>query len=90
MGWELRDFHLEQTGGLACPFQFELLIATSGKPSQVVRGDGVMIRERTVRLNRVDQLMRQAQLMGLSPEGFLASLQQVVTEQARGTAEPAA
>lgn len=82
MGWELRDFRLDRTGGLASPFQFEVLLAMTGKPSQVLRGDGVVIRDRTVRLNRPEMLARQAQSYGISPDSFLASLQKLVVEQA--------
>ena len=81
MGWELRDFRLEQTGGLASPFQFEVLLNATGKPSQVVRGDGIVIREQTVRFNRPEVLARHAQAYGLSPDGFIASLKKLVTDQ---------
>lgn len=90
MGWELCDFRLEQTGGLASPFQFEVLVADIGRPAQVLRGDGVVISDRKVRLNRKEQLARQAQALGLSPESFLASLQQAVSDQVLGAVQPAA
>jgi hypothetical protein len=90
MGWELRDFHLERTGGLASPFQFEVLVDAMGKPSHILRGDGVVIRDSTVRINRIDQLARQAQALGLSPDSFLTNLEQEVAQQALGASQPAA
>ena len=90
MGWELRDFHLEQTGGLASPFQFEILVAATGKPSRVLRGDGVVIRERTVRFNRQESLAQQVQALGLSPDSFMDGLQRMVAERVTGAAASAA
>ncbi len=90
MRWELRDFQLDRTDGLASPFQFEVLLAATGKPTQVLRGDGVVIRDSKVRLNRPEQLARQAQSYGLSPDSFLTSLQKLVVEQALNSQPSAA
>lgn len=90
MGWELRDFRMERTTGLASPFQFEILVENTGERSRsVLRGDGLVIRNSQLRLNRAEQLRNEASRCGLEEAEFLPALEQQLRDRVQGSLQPA-
>jgi len=82
MGWDLKDIAVEQSGGLASPFRFEILFSgQDDKESIPLRGDGIVLRNGSVHFNNEDDLKRIVSKLGLNAENFLDYLADMVVEK---------
>jgi hypothetical protein len=82
MGWDLTNIDIEQSGGLASPFRFEILFSgVSEKEPIPLRGDGIVLRNGSVHFNNEDDLKRIVSRIGLNAQNFLDYLADVVVEK---------
>ena len=66
MGWELTDVNVEDTGGQANPFHFEITFTGSRDQAEcLLRGDGILLGNGKIRFNRSAELVRT--VTGLRP-----------------------
>jgi hypothetical protein len=78
MGWDLIDFDIDQRGGLASPFNFEILFSGAAPQGIPLRGGGVVLRTGSVRFEHEDELRRMVAQLGMNPDNFLEYLADVI------------
>jgi hypothetical protein len=82
MGWDLKDIAIEQSGGLASPFRFEIVFSGQSEKEPIpLRGDGIVLRNGGVHFNNEDDLKRIVTKLGLNAQNFLDYLADIVVEQ---------
>ena len=86
MGWDLTDITVEQNGGLASPFRFEILFSGQQKEPIPLRGDGIVLRNGSVHFNHEDEIKRIVTKIGLNSQNFLDYLADIVVEQTHKSA----
>lgn len=82
MGWETTNFALERHGDLARVFNFEIMLSGAAGRHRLLRGDGLIMRDGTVRLNRSDHIKDLVEQEGFNPESFLRNFADWVLSQA--------
>lgn len=83
LGWDLTDFVVENSGGLASPFRFEIVFTGNESERVPLRGDGVVLRTGSVRFNRQEELAFAVNSLGLNAQNFFAYLADMVLEQSQ-------
>lgn len=74
MGWETTNFTVERNGELARVFNFEITFTgEASHKERMLRGDGLILRDGTVRFNRPDTIKQAVEGSGINPEFFLTS-----------------
>ena len=74
MGWETTNFTVERYGELASVFNFEVTFTgESRNQERLLRGDGLILRDGTVRFNRPDEIKHAVATRGINPDFFLSS-----------------
>jgi hypothetical protein len=78
MGWELTDFRIEHYGEQARVFTFEVRIDGSEPHApQLLSGDGVVLGNGKVRLNREEFLAAAATRKGLNAQALIDGLKEL-------------
>lgn len=87
MGWELTDLQIDRGGQLATAFHFEVQFSSETTSSAgVLRGDGIVLRNGRVRLNREDAFRARVQALGHDPAVILGLVAARAARQSRSTA----
>ena len=74
MGWETTNFTVERHGELARVFNFEITFSGAASHKQrLLRGDGLILRNGTVRFNRPEEIRQVVEGRGINPDFFLTS-----------------
>ena len=81
MGWAITDFRFIEDAANARVFHFEIAL-DDGEQRRLLQGDGLLLVDGRVLVNRQAWLKRQAAGLGLDGEGLVRQLQQLVGEQA--------
>ena len=83
MRWTITEFELAHEGGLARPFQFEIIARTPVDSDRgILRGDGLLFSDGRVRFNRESNLKNFASGLGANDDDFLNALSEAITEEA--------
>lgn len=84
MGWELTVLSLDNTGGRACPFQYEVVLSSGEtQASRVLRGDGIVLDGGRVRFNRQADVVRSCEGLGIGSDDLLNQLAGAVADKVR-------
>jgi len=74
MGWETTNFTVERHGELARVFNFEITFTgEASHKERLLRGDGLILRDGTVRFNRPQEIRRAVETRGINPDFFITS-----------------
>jgi len=79
MGWELTKVKVDETGGIASSFHFEIVFTGDRNQAEcLLRGDGIVLGNGRVRFNRSNELATTFQDLGLKPEELIRQLERRV------------
>ena len=76
MGWELTEVNVDDSGGQASAFHFEVTFTGSHDQAEcLLRGDGILLSNGRIRFNRSADLIRTVTDLGLSPDELIRKLE---------------
>jgi hypothetical protein len=81
MGWAITDFKFIEDAAHARVFHFEATLG-DGEAKRLLQGDGLLLGDGRVLVNRQAWLKRQAAGLGVDGESFVRDLQALASDRA--------